>query len=99
MPYMWHQPLLICAFMLGESGSMDDWYPTRQLADYLCQTPRDSVGVETETNCYHRCVDSRQETNTTFSCLDTAKRPKSKRRTFIRLSRRVKREAEFDSFG
>lgn len=74
VPYMWRQPSLICAFMLGESGSMDDWYPTRQLADYLHLTPQGGVGVETETNRYHCCVDSRLERNTTFPCLDTAKR-------------------------
>lgn len=61
VPYMWRQPSLICAFMLGESGSMDDWYPTRQLADYLHLTPQDGVGVETETNRYHCCCDSRGE--------------------------------------
>lgn len=74
VPYMWRQPSLICAFMLGESGSMDDWYPTHQLADYLRQTLRDGVGVETERNRYNRCVDSRQERNTAFPCWDAAKK-------------------------
>lgn len=97
VPYMWRQPSLICAFMLGESGSMDDWYPTRQLADYLHLTPQGGVGVETETNCYHCCVDSRLERNTTFPCLDTAKR-RSERGRFVRLSGRVNCEAEFHSF-
>lgn len=36
--------------MLGESESMDDWYLTRQLADYLRQTLRGGVCVEMETN-------------------------------------------------
>lgn len=58
VPYMWRRPSLICAFMLGESESMDDWYLTRQLADYLRQTLRDGVCVETETNRYLRCVNS-----------------------------------------
>lgn len=73
MPSMWRQPSPICAFMLAESGSMDDWYPTRQFADYLHQTPRDGVGGETEMNRYHRCVNSRLGKNT-FPCLDAAKR-------------------------
>lgn len=76
VPYMWRRPSLICSFIPGESGSMDDWYPTRQLVDYLNQTPQDSVGVEMEMemNRYHCCVDSRQGRNTTFPCLETAKR-------------------------
>lgn len=49
-PYMWRRPSLLCAFMLGESESMDDWYLTRQLADYLRQTLRDGVCAEMETN-------------------------------------------------
>lgn len=58
VPYMWRRPSLICASMLGESESMDDWYLTRQLADYLRQALWDGVCVETQTNRYHCCVDS-----------------------------------------
>lgn len=74
MPYMCRQPLLVCAFKLGESRFMGDWYPTHQLADYLGQTLQEDVGVETEANRCHRCANSRQERNTMFPCLDTAER-------------------------